>query len=93
MSGKRVPQICKTTGVSIDYWNEYAGIPVWSSLDFSPDANSRSLQKFPVKKYTQIFPSNVYVDVVTPQNQQRVQRLEEIADQVNTLPNAGNFFG
>jgi hypothetical protein len=84
-------QICEATGVSRDYWNEYFHRPIYSMRDFSFEANLRSLQESPVKRYTERYSDEVYSNVITFKNRERVARLDEIADEVNIIATPETF--
>jgi len=61
MAKESVPQLCRRTGVSCDYWNEYAGRPVWgfggqSDAKQSPELNLNPLENFLLKNILKDFP-------------------------------------
>lgn len=77
----KVPQIVDETGVSADYWNEYFAKTIRLERGL-PDV-AEGFREYPVKKYEQRFSPKKYEDVVTPQNEKRVSRLNELSDIVN----------
>lgn len=91
MEKRTLDQICKITGVTCDYWNEFEGKPFRFFCDFSPEANLAHLKKYPIKRYTEIYTAEKYIDAVTPENRERVEKLDQIADALNALAMPGNF--
>lgn len=77
-----VPQVFET-GVSHDYMNEYAPVAGFFDLGGIPEL-VKTLKRSPVKKYAERFSPDVYDQVVNNQNRERVARLDEIAEEVNT---------
>ncbi len=78
---EQAPQIWPGTGMSQDYFNEYGGKVM--KLEFGLEKVADLFRRHPVKRYEERFPATVYQDVVTPENQWRVQRLDEIAQEAN----------
>lgn len=77
-----VPQIYQETGISGDYTNEYTGnLMGWSLDGFSSLANL--FQVYHMRTYRQRFSPGLYDKVVTEQNRQAIQRLDEIAQELN----------
>ena len=49
------------------------------------------LGKHPVRKYRELYPEDVYADVVTEHNRSRIERLDELADLLNTMTDPTTF--
>lgn len=67
--------------MSQDYINEYNGKSM--KLELGLDRVADLFRRFPIKKYEERFPPTTYKNVVTPENQWRVQQLDEIAEEAN----------
>jgi len=80
---KEAPNTAEETGISKDYFNEYAPRLPLMKLDGMAGV-VESFRIFPVKKYEELFPTTEYANVVNAQNQAAVSRLDEIADSSNT---------
>jgi hypothetical protein len=79
---RRVPQLQEETGISADYLNEY--FPKCITLELRGINKVAELVRVsPIKKYRERFPENVYDNVVNGENERRVSRLDEIAEDVN----------
>ncbi len=76
-----VPQINSKTGISSDYWNEYNAKTVWLKKGHNYVINS--IKEYPIRKYEQVYPPETYDNVITPENSQKINRLNELADLVN----------
>lgn len=85
-----VPQI-QETGVSADYFNEYAHRII--SFDIGGIGRvAISFQENPVKKYEERFSSNKYTDIITDTNRDSVKQLDDIAMEANQrFCNANEF--
>ncbi|MDO8642253.1 MAG: hypothetical protein Q7R76_01520 [Candidatus Woesearchaeota archaeon] len=79
---EQIPQIWPGTGMSQDYFNEYIGKGMILERG-NLERVARSFRDRPIKRYEERFPATVYQDVVTLENQWRVQRLDEIAQEAN----------
>lgn len=80
---KEMPQIIEITGISGDYSNEY--VVSFAYLETGgTDKVAETFRKYPIKKYGERFPSDIFDNVVTDQNREAVSRLDQIADTANT---------
>jgi hypothetical protein len=86
-SEKRLPyQVLETTGISQDYYNTvnaYAG-----ALGLGVDTLREFLEKKiiqPVKTYQQYFPDDQFKNVITDLNRDRVECLNQLAAEINSL--------
>lgn len=86
-----MPQVWEATGVSQDYFNEYVGFK-WYHDARSLEKIAEKVRERPVKKYEERFPPRAYEEVITDQNRQRVQQLDELADYVNAQFNDAKGF-
>jgi len=81
----KVPQINEETGISADYWNEYFTKRCSFSFESNPcEAVAKQTNIYPIKKYEERFPILKFEDVITDKNRNRVKRLDELADLVNS---------
>ena len=80
---EQVPQIAEETGISQDYFNEY-NTKTLVLYTGGVDSVADFFRKYPIKKYEERFPSTEFFNVVNDKNRARVQRLDEIAQMVNT---------
>jgi len=86
-----LPQM-EDTGVSSDYWNQYNVFPLFGLRDFSPKENLELLQKWPVQRYTEYFSlEEGFEGVITDFNRGTIERLDELADEVNALASPERF--
>jgi hypothetical protein len=76
-----VPQINLKTGITSDYWNEYFSKTI--ILERGLLELAEWIKKYPIKKYEERFPRESSKNLITPQNQARVKRLNELSDLVN----------
>jgi len=86
-----VPQIVEETGVSADYWNEYYSKVMVYDLNRNTDEVAAAFEEFPVRKYAERFIA-YGSDLMTEKNEDRITRLDELADIVNiNLSNPSTF--
>lgn len=79
----KVPQLSEITGISQDYINEVAFIPLYCIRNTNPQDNLEFLINRPVKKYTERYAQ--YEGLITPENRAGVERLDAIAEEINSL--------
>jgi len=80
----KVPQIAKETGVSGDYWNEFTSKDTAAHHNFGIPYLVDIIKRYPLRKYEERFSPKEYEDVITTQNSERIRRLNEIAEIINT---------
>jgi len=85
---KKVPQISRSTGVSCDYFNAWA--PLFCSSN--REGLLKDLPNFPILRYEELYSSSEYEGVVTDENRSSIHRLNELADDVNSLVDSPNIF-
>lgn len=94
---KPVPQINPETGLSSDYGNELLGL--YGSLEEFDDTakfqgwlKKKNEQKGRIAfRYDERFPVDQYANVFTPQNRVSVERLNAIAEEMNSLYASGKL--
>jgi len=77
----KVGQLHKVTGISGDYYNEY--FTKKFNLERGLSVVAKHFKEYPVKKYTERFPPEIYEDAITELNKDRVRRLDELAVYAN----------
>jgi len=81
-----VPQLNPLTHVSQDYVNEVASTLSFLSLGIDivkQEYQAGSIQK--AHTYQERFPEDSYANVITPENEQRVAQINELATRINEL--------
>lgn len=81
---KELPQIIKETWISGDYWNEYWGLEVLLDCKEGVSLVTTSIRETPIKKYGERYPLTEYDNVINEKNRERISRLDEIAERVNS---------
>jgi len=77
-----MPQINSETGVSADYFNEFTTLRL-SFLDGDKEKIIKTIKKWPIKKYQEVYPVNSFCNVITEKNKDAVNRLNQLAEKMN----------
>lgn len=82
---REIPQLILETGLSADYGNEFI-ILVNLKLGFlSLEEIAEKIRKDPIKKYSERYSIEEYDNLITDQNRDRIKRLDEIVDVINSF--------
>ncbi|MDO8664245.1 MAG: hypothetical protein Q7K44_01690 [Candidatus Liptonbacteria bacterium] len=81
---QEIPQLNTSTGLSMDYRNEYTFLIGYLSLGMDEVRNALREMKYTMKRYEERFPPETYKDVVSERNKDAVKRINELADYLNT---------
>jgi len=76
-----VPDVVEETGISADYWNEWATVPVFGD-DRSPENNLAWLSRRPRITYRERYPN--CRQLYPGHNLERADRLDELTREVNS---------
>ena len=89
-----VPQLNLETGISGDYWNEWGALPF--RLEVKKPVGEAKLQmiadylkKSPIRAYENVYKN--CENVITEKNSEKVRRLSELADKVNSFTDPRRF--
>jgi hypothetical protein len=79
-----IPGIDLQTGVSKDYSNEISSLRV-NFLEGRKDIIIQEIKKHRIRKYEEVYPLSRFNNVITEKNKNAINRLNQLADQMNTL--------
>jgi len=79
-------------GLSGDYYNALI-VPIMRYRDFGlgVEGAAQYIREYPISRYTERFPPDQYEGVITTFNRQAVNRLDQIADELNMRARAGTL--
>lgn len=82
-----IPQICKETGVSMDYANKFNSKIALLEFDGGIKDLAEGFRKHPIPKYEELFPLDKldkYAEVTNDGNRERIASLDHLVEDANS---------